>query len=441
MLVSASYEVMETLLTLTFNDSIDPALTCFDKIDMEIGESGDLDFGLPNDPCLVAEPGTLYEVDGQMLYQVTIYISCAVPATISLGIAAFVTCKASDIDVILQPGTFTSLAGYENIESDVPLEITANSLDLRTKGDVSGNGEITAYDAALILHQGQEALPIYSTASEVSNQLASWGQDYNVINYLADTDGSGDISSFDASLVLQFHAGMLDDFGGDSCAPADITGPRNGSLKVNSYDDQSLEISIELDDVRNVYSAGVTVRYDPQAMTVADVFGTPAISGWLSEHGTTAPGELKLSLAGASVPSESGSLITVSFDVVSADAVRQLDITRFELNGGRMKATVRNLPKAFALLQNYPNPLNPETWIPYQLSEPADVSITIYRMTGQMVRRLELGSMMPGHYVDKSRAAYWDGRNESGERVSSGIYFYRLQTGRDSSIRKMTAVK
>ena len=63
--------------------------------------------------------------------------------------------------------------------------------------------------------------------------------------------------------------------------------------------------------------------------------------------------------------------------------------------------------------------------------------ITIYNMNGQTVRQLELGSKMPGSYVDRSRAAYWDGRNKSGERVSSGIYFYQLRAGRYISVRKM----
>jgi flagellar hook assembly protein FlgD len=69
------------------------------------------------------------------------------------------------------------------------------------------------------------------------------------------------------------------------------------------------------------------------------------------------------------------------------------------------------------------------------------VTITIYNANGQVVRRLELGSKMPGNYVDKVRAAYWDGSNEFGERVSSGIYFYQLQAGKDSSVRKMIIVK
>jgi len=131
----------------------------------------------------------------------------------------------------------------------------------------------------------------------------------------------------------------------------------------------------------------------------------------------------------------------MSFNSSSADVIGKLEIIEFKLNGGNLKVEVETLPKAFALLQNYPNPFNPETWIPYQLTEPTEVTITIYNTNGQMVRRLELGNKMPGNYVDKAKAAYWDGRNESGERISSGIYFYQLQAGKENAVRKMIVVK
>ena len=83
-------------------------------------------------------------------------------------------------------------------------------------------------------------------------------------------------------------------------------------------------------------------------------------------------------------------------------------------------------PKTMVLLPNYPNPFNPETWIPYQLAEPAKVSIAIHAVDGKLIRRLELGRLPTGIYQNKSRAAYWDGRNEFGEFVSSGVYFYTL---------------
>ena len=95
------------------------------------------------------------------------------------------------------------------------------------------------------------------------------------------------------------------------------------------------------------------------------------------------------------------------------------------------------IPEETTLLRNYPNPFNPETWIPYQLSEPADVTVSIYSADGKLVRMLALGNQPMGIYESRNRAAYWDGRNEFGEPVASGIYFYTLTAGDFTATRKM----
>lgn len=99
------------------------------------------------------------------------------------------------------------------------------------------------------------------------------------------------------------------------------------------------------------------------------------------------------------------------------------------------------IPKKTMLLHNYPNPFNPETWIPYQLSEAADVSVTIYAANGRIVRTLVLGHQGVGEYKSRSRAAYWDGTNSSGEPVASGIYFYTLSARDFTATRKMQILK
>ena len=98
-------------------------------------------------------------------------------------------------------------------------------------------------------------------------------------------------------------------------------------------------------------------------------------------------------------------------------------------------------PKETSLLPNYPNPFNPETWIPYQLAEPADVTLCIYAVDGSLIRALSLGHKPIGIYQTRSRAAYWDGRNELGEPVTSGVYFYTLSTKNFTSTRKMLILK
>ena len=95
------------------------------------------------------------------------------------------------------------------------------------------------------------------------------------------------------------------------------------------------------------------------------------------------------------------------------------------------------IPKVTALLANYPNPFNPETWIPYQLSKPTDVTLRIYAVDGKLVRLLDLGHQQAGLYHSHSRAAYWDGRNQIGEPVASGLYFYTLTAGEFTATRKL----
>ena len=98
-------------------------------------------------------------------------------------------------------------------------------------------------------------------------------------------------------------------------------------------------------------------------------------------------------------------------------------------------------PDATVLLANYPNPFNPETWIPYHLATSTDVRVNIYNAQGILVRSLTLGHQSAGYYTSRSRSAYWDGRNALGERVASGIYFYQLQADEISPMRKMVILK
>ena len=99
------------------------------------------------------------------------------------------------------------------------------------------------------------------------------------------------------------------------------------------------------------------------------------------------------------------------------------------------------IPQETKLLPNYPNPFNPETWIPYQLIEPSEVTVTIHAVNGKLVRTLALGHKFAGIYQNRTRAAYWDGKNEVGESVASGIYFYTLTADEFTATRKMLILK
>ena len=152
-------------------------------------------------------------------------------------------------------------------------------------------------------------------------------------------------------------------------------------------------------------------------------------------------------------PGDGDALMTLTFRVEDVEApIQQLVSLRniqvadsradlFRVNLGHptfnpMGATWRTL-----LLQNYPNPFNPETWIPFELAKDSEVRIEVMSPTGQMVRRLDLGWLDSGAYRSRNAAAYWDGRNELGERVSSGVYFYRIITGDYTAVRKLVILK
>ena len=114
----------------------------------------------------------------------------------------------------------------------------------------------------------------------------------------------------------------------------------------------------------------------------------------------------------------------------------QLDvpIPAADNSGAPSQSTV---PETTALLANFPNPFNPETWIPYQLATPSEVTITIYDIRGRVMRVLVLGHQAAGIYRSRSKAAHWDGRNHFGEKVATGVYFYTLKAGEYSATRKM----
>ena len=123
---------------------------------------------------------------------------------------------------------------------------------------------------------------------------------------------------------------------------------------------------------------------------------------------------------------------TLSYEVTPEDLANAVLSVRLDSIGQ---------PKLTQLLQNFPNPFNPETWIPYQLETSADVTLQIYDTSGEVVRTLDLGFKGQGFYMTRTRAAYWDGRNNLGEQVASGVYFYSLHTPDFPATRKMLILK
>ena len=126
------------------------------------------------------------------------------------------------------------------------------------------------------------------------------------------------------------------------------------------------------------------------------------------------------------------------FDTQNADG---LNIPLSVEPRGDLALTMLGDIKRTALLQNFPNPFNPETWIPYTLADDTDVSVRIYDVEGKLVRNLDIGYQRSGRYLNREKAVYWDGRDQLGESVSSGIYFYTLKADGFSDTRRMVILK
>ena len=155
-------------------------------------------------------------------------------------------------------------------------------------------------------------------------------------------------------------------------------------------------------------------------------------------------GELNAEAAAPSAYALAISTITVEDIQMWLSQAQQLGLsgTVYQKGLAVLQQLLRVLtPKETALLANYPNPFNPETWIPYQLAAPADVTVTIYAVDGVVARTLSLGHQPIGIYQGKGRAAYWDGKNAHGEPVASGLYFYTLTAGDFTATRKMLIQK
>ncbi|MCY3552689.1 MAG: leucine-rich repeat domain-containing protein [Candidatus Poribacteria bacterium] len=155
-------------------------------------------------------------------------------------------------------------------------------------------------------------------------------------------------------------------------------------------------------------------------------------------------GALGTSAAAPSLHPQSLETLTATEVKQWLSAAQHLDLTDTTSRRGILflqQLLITLTPKETALLANYPNPFNPETWIPYHLAKDADVTLHIYAVNGTLVRTLILGYQAAGMYQSRSRAAYWDGRNAFGEPVASGVYFYTLTAGDFTATRKMLIMK
>ena len=187
----------------------------------------------------------------------------------------------------------------------------------------------------------------------------------------------------------------------------------------------------------DVNGDGVVDRFD--ALLVVSAFGTSNNKYDVNGDGTVNVKDYdlvfdNLAPGAAAAPA----IVGMKFSAVQIERIEE-QIDLLIATNDRSPATLRTLiylqqllvtarPEKTQLLANYPNPFNPETWIPYELATDTDVRLTIYNTQGVVIRTIPLGHQSAGYYTGRDRAAYWDGRNALGEQVASGLYFYQLET-------------
>ncbi len=278
-----------------------------------------------------------------------------------------------------------------------------------------------------------------------------------------DVNQDGVVDIFDLVLVGQhfgetfINATPIADFG--QLRSVSPEGELRLLMTPSATDRRQLTVSIDATAIADLYGYHFSIQYDSTVLELLTASPSPQLadalqqSYWnVSQQGTQL--ELMQTRQGVTegVAAE-GALATLVFDVKQTQLpTLPVQLVSVQLADSRPRAIPVNLvaerilmtelfPDKPMLMQNYPNPFNPETWIPYQLSTDSEVVLSIYDSNGEPVRRFDLGYQHVGTYATRGRAVHWNGRNEFGENVVSGVYFYHLNAGDYSQTRKMLILK
>ena len=342
-----------------------------------------------------------------------------------------VTAVAGNITV-----TYVDAVVFDGSEVTVPVGVTGVIW-----GDASKNGFRGALDASWILQR--------------SVLLITFDDYQNVVGNV-DNSSPTIITANDATFVLRKVVGLDPD-------PANIGEPRfpvqfatsNNHPFKRTLDERMialgepalrgglLSLPVVMDETEGLLSGQMRLKFDPQQYRIAGVVGTEATADYMFASNVVAD-ELLIAFAGAEGHSKgTDSILEIRLEVLgNGVAATPLTFEKVDLNGGRIQATsVESAaafvqPQAYSLLQNWPNPFNPETSLRYSLPAASRVTLTVFDMLGQKVRILVDQQQAAGTY-----SVQWNGRDESGQSVASGLYLYRIEAGQFAQTRKMTLLR
>ena len=315
-----------------------------------------------------------------------------------------------------------------------PVKIWFNgTMIYKDTGNWTGNDYETA--VPVTLNAGDNLL--FIAAYRPNPWTSRWGAFFGLQDYTAgapgpgdlDVNGDGEVTVIDLAIVALFYGTQVP-VGVD--LPADV----NTDGVVNLLDLTAVAQGIDaaagdLNELLQREAAAALLAAAAQAAEIEAAAGAPMGFGDPRRDvraGGIAARNVAAALADARRIAETGD-VRQRKGVVLLETLLQLLTERGAI------------PETTALLPNYPNPFNPETWLPYQLATPTEVALSIYSIEGRLVRMLDLGHQPAGVYRSKQRAAYWDGKNQFGEKVASGLYFYTLMAGNFTATRKMLIAK
>ena len=328
---------------------------------------------------------------------------------------------SSAVIVLMRQAAMVTFTGGA-LESTVTISPGANLVGIPRSGALAMVSELAdlAPDAGLTtlaLIRGDEGSTRFAVVTEVDDVAVTGGQGFIVIaSSAADLTLSGELWSNEASSVASVDGAV------PTSTPILVV---EGSLAREDTLAALNGLEVSVTNVRTGQSAsdkvGLLTGSGRFSATLADLQG--------GDYRASDEFEVRVLDPSGSFGGLPETRIVLSKDDAASGRV---DLGQLLLSA---------VPDRSALLPNYPNPFNPETWIPFELSESSRVTVTIYNAAGQTVRVLELGDLPAGTYHSRAKAAYWDGRNALGEQVSSGLYFYRIEAGSFSALRRMAILK
>ena len=297
----------------------------------------------------------------------------------------------------------------------------------RLYGDVTDNGAVTSLDASWTL---QDPVGLRTLTGEDS--------------VAADVSGRMGITAYDASLILQYVVGMISVFPVEEGGIPDpvtksLVSVRNVSVgQVASRSAGRSSVPILIDEMDGVIAGEMTLSLDGH---IGDATVTTAhlTDGYLLAHNVE-DGRILVSFAGAESRHGAGPVLELVFDESDGEILGSLRLERVSLNEGMIPVEIKGaqveIPTAYRLNPNYPNPFNPATTLRYALPADAQVTVAIYNAMGQRIRTLVEGEQAAGHH-----RVVWDGRDDAGQAVASGLYLCRLVSGEFSAVRKLMLVR